>query len=250
MIKKIFKREKIGDRHVYGVDDLPFLLRFLAWFLRGYILFVERTTQGLVAGDSAFNRLQIEKKPAIILIWHGRNFQFIPFGRLMARPLYALTSRSRDGAIMAHIIKPFNIKTVKGSGTGQAAKKSTQPSKHGMQAFRQMLRLLQQGQMVLATADVPPGPVYKTGEGMVRLAQRSGAAIVLMGVNYSWQLPVARTWDNSYLPLPFGRRAFVFAAPIYVPADADDAQIEKIQLQIDNALNGAQKLSQNILRQR
>ncbi len=210
MAKIRLERERLGQRHNYAVDSLPPYLRFLAWGVRGLILFIERTTQVLVAGDAPFNKLQINKQPVIILIWHGRNFQTILMARFVSRPLSVLTSRSRDGAMIAYIVRPFGFKPVQGSGTGRAAGKTTKPSKRGMQAFRNMLRLLQKNEMVLATADVPPGPVFETGLGMVKLAQRSGAAIVSMGVSYSPQLRIAGTWDHMHLPLPFGRRSFAF----------------------------------------
>lgn len=250
MVKLRLEGERLGKRHNYDADDLSPLLRFLAWVLRSYFLFVERTTQVLVAGDGPFNKVQVTKQPAIIVIWHGRNFQAIPVGRFMSRPISVLTSRSRDGAMIANIVRPFGFKSVQGSGTGRAAGKATKPSKRGMQAFRNMLRLLKQNEMVLATADVPPGPVFETGPGMVKLAQRSGAAIIPIGVSYSPQLPIAGTWDHMHLPLPFGRRAFAFGAPVYVPATANADQLAAAQKQVDAALNAAQALAQSMLGQK
>jgi lysophospholipid acyltransferase (LPLAT)-like uncharacterized protein len=48
-----------------------------------------------------------------------------------------------------------------------------------------------------------PGPVFETGPGMVKLAAKSGAAIVVVGASYSPELPLPGTWDKSKLPLPF-----------------------------------------------
>ena len=37
--------------------------------------------------------------------------------------------------------------------------------------------------------------------------------------------------------LPFGRAALYFGDPIRVPADADDAKMEELRLELQNALN-------------
>ena len=163
---------------------------WLGWLVNRYIRFCEVTGSLLVAGDGPFIKLQVEGKPIILLIWHGRNFQAIPMSRLFINPVTALTSRSRDGAMIANVIRPFGYAAIQGSGTGAAAKKKTNPKKRGMQAFRAMLKHLKNGEMVLATADVPPGPVFETGPGMVKLAAKSGAAIMVVGAGFSPELPI------------------------------------------------------------
>ena len=66
-------------------------------------------------------------------------------------------------------MRPFKA-AARGGG-----EEENQSEKRGMQAFRAMLKHLKNGEMVLATADVPPGPVFETGPGMVKLAAKSGA---------------------------------------------------------------------------
>ena len=192
-----------------------------------------------MAGDGPFIKLQAEGKPIILLVWHGRNFQAIPMSRLFINPVTALTSRSRDGAMIANVIRPFGYAAIQGSGTGAAAKKRTNPKKRGMQAFRAMLKHLKNGEMVLATADVPPGPVFETGPGMVKLAAKSGAAIMVVGAGFSPELPIPGTWDKSKLPLPFANRSLVFGEPIYVE-DGDDKAIEAACQRVTDALNAVQ----------
>jgi len=234
------RRDQYRSRHVYEVEKLAFPWRFLANIVRAYIRFCEMTTSLQIAGDGPMNRLQADGQPMILLLWHGRNFQTIPVGRVFYRPVWALTSRSRDGAMIAHIIRPYGFGAVQGSGTGAAAKKRTNPKKRGAQAFRSMLKKLQAGESVMATADVPPGPVYQCGPGMVQLAAFSGAAIMPVGCVYSPELPLAGSWDKARLPLPFGRRAFVFGAPIYVPPKPDAQAVEAAQEQVNQALNALQ----------
>jgi len=226
--------------HSFEADKVAWPLRAIGKIVTWYIHLVEATTQAHVAGDGPLNKLQLENKPIVLLLWHGRNFQGIPMGRYFHRPISALTSRSRDGAIIANIIKPFGFGAIQGSGTGAAANKATNPRKRGAQAFRTMLNHLKAGEIVLATADVPPGPVFETGPGMVRLAAKAGAAIIPIGVCYKPELPILGTWDKSHLPLPFGQRAMVYGEPIYVAADATGDALLAAQKQVDAAIAKAQ----------
>ncbi len=225
--------------HSFHAEDVAWPLRLLGWLVNRYIRLCEVTGSLLVAGDGPFIKLQAEGKPIILLVWHGRNFQAIPMSRLFISPVTALTSRSRDGAMIANVIRPFGYAAIQGSGTGAAAKKKTNPKKRGMQAFRAMLKHLKNGEMVLATADVPPGPVFETGPGMVKLAAKSGAAIMPIGASFSPELPIVGTWDKSKLPLPFASRSLVFGNPLYIE-DGDDKAIEAACQRVTDALNAVQ----------
>jgi lysophospholipid acyltransferase (LPLAT)-like uncharacterized protein len=104
--------------------------------------------------------------------------------------------------------------------------------------------------MVLATADVPPGPVFEVGPGMVKLAAKSGAAIIPIGACFSPEIPVAGTWDKSKLPLPFARRSLVFGAPVYIDRDAAGKNEETLAAacqKVTDALNLAQRDAETLL---
>ena len=237
--------------HSFHAEDVAWPLRLLGWLVNRYIRLCEMTTSLTIAGDGPFIELQRNRQACILLVWHGRNFQAIPMARLFHSPITALTSRSRDGAMIANVIKPFGYESLQGSGTGAAAKKRTNPKKRGAQAFRGMLKYLKNGEMVLATADVPPGPVYETGPGMVKLAAMSGAAIIPIGASFSPELPIAGTWDKSKLPLPFGRRSLVFGDPVYIDRavvgkDGDEALTAACQT-VTDALNAVQADAEHLL---
>jgi len=109
-----------------------------------------------------------------------------------------------------------------------------------------MLRHLKNGEMVLATADVPPGPVFEVGPGMVKLAAKSGAAIIGVGASYSPELPLPGTWDKSRLPLPFANRSLAFSRPIYIEA-GDDAHIEAECARVTEILKATQAEAEQML---
>ncbi|MBL6761700.1 MAG: DUF374 domain-containing protein [PS1 clade bacterium] len=232
--------------HSFHAQDVAWPSRLVGWLVNRYIRLCEMTSQVTVAGDGPFIKLQAARRPVIVLVWHGRNFQAIPMGRLLISPITVLTSRSRDGAVIANIIRPFGFQAIQGSGTGKAAGKKTNPKKRGAQAFRGMLRHLKNGEMVLATADVPPGPVFEVGPGMVKLAAKSGAAIIGVGASYSPELPLPGTWDKSRLPLPFANRSLAFSRPIYIEA-GDDAHIEAECARVTEILKATQAEAEQML---
>lgn len=244
-----FVRKDMEDvvGHSFHAEEVAWPLRLVGWLVHRYIRLCEMTSQLLIAGDGPFLHLQKNRQPVIVLVWHGRNFQGIPMARLFLNPISALTSRSRDGAVIANVIKPFGFQAIQGSGTGAAANKRTNPKKRGMQAFRAMLKHLNNGEMVLATADVPPGPVFEAGPGMVKLAAKSGAAIIPVGISYNPELPVVGTWDKSKLPLPFAQRSFAFGDPIYVDAEAAKDIAGACQM-VTDALNEAQAEAERMIR--
>ncbi|MGC6534544.1 MAG: lysophospholipid acyltransferase family protein [Parvibaculales bacterium] len=235
--------------HGFQAEEVAWPLRLLGWLVNRYIRLCEVTSSVSVAGDGPFLQLQKANQPCILLVWHGRNFQAIPMARLFHSPITALTSRSRDGAMIANVIKPFGYEAIQGSGTGTAAKKKTNPKKRGAQAFRGMLKHLKNGEMVLATADVPPGPVFETGPGMVKLAAMSGAAIIPIGASFSPEIPIAGTWDKSRLPVPFAHRSLVFGEPVFVAREVagDDDKLTAACQTVTDALNKAQGEAESLL---
>jgi len=91
----------------------------------------------------------------------------------------------------------------------------------GARAFLQLLQLLAAGRHVCITPDGPKGPARQVKPGVVHLAQRSGCAVVPMGLALTRRRRL-RSWDRSVLPLPFGRVVLTLGAPLRVPA-ADPA---------------------------
>ena len=46
-----------------------------------------------------------------------------------------------------------------------------------------------------------------------------------------------KTWDKTTINLPFGRAAAYSSEPLYVPQDADDAQMEALRQELTKRLN-------------
>jgi lysophospholipid acyltransferase (LPLAT)-like uncharacterized protein len=76
----------------------------------------------------------------------------------------------------------------------------------------------------------------RAGGGAMTLARLTGAP--LLPVTFSCRpRRLLGTWDRLALALPFGQGVFVWGAPISVSRDADDAEIERARLHLEEGLN-------------
>ncbi|MEO7165948.1 MAG: lysophospholipid acyltransferase family protein [Chthoniobacterales bacterium] len=156
-------------------------------------------------------------------LWHNRLllFPFVLKRYLPARQGAALISTSRDGAILADLVERFGFEVVRGSS-----------SKKGASAIRRLAEVIAGGQDVVITPDGPRGPAYELGQGIVFLAQQSGAQVVPVNMEYSgcWR---AKSWDRFILPKPFSKVRVIFGSPhrVATTASAEEFEGERQRLQ-------------------
>ncbi|MET0219535.1 MAG: lysophospholipid acyltransferase family protein [Tardiphaga sp.] len=170
--------------------------------------------------------------PVILAFWHGQHFM-TPFIRQKDYRGAVLISRHRDGEFNALAAERLGIATVRGSGDHGGAFHR----KGGVGAFKEMVRVLEQGINMALTADVPKRSRV-AGLGIIMLARESGRPIMPFAMATSRYVQL-ENWDHTTINLPFGRGALVGGEPIVVPADADGAMMETLRLQLETTLNDA-----------
>jgi lysophospholipid acyltransferase (LPLAT)-like uncharacterized protein len=173
------------------------------------------------------DRAGVIGKPAdenyIGALWHNRLliFPFVLRRFFSDRRGAALISASRDGELLADAIKRFGFDVVRGSS-----------SRLGASAILQLTDVLASGRDVVITPDGPRGPAYELGPGIIFLAQKSGAAVVPINMEYSscWRL---KSWDRFILPRPFAKVRVIIGQPHRVrsTSTADDFEAERLRLQ-------------------
>ena len=198
-------------------------LRFVHW------------SQKPVAGSSDFTAVLTREHPAIVALWHGQHL-LAPFFRPVTLPYVALLSRNADAEINAAVVERFGIATVRGSG-GRV--RNAVSRKGGARALIVLRRLLSEGNGVCMIADVPKGTPRQAGLGIVTLARLSGRPIIPSAAVTSRRRIIARSWDKTAIPLPFGQLAVVLGEPIFVPADADAALMEEKRVAVTAAIEAA-----------
>ena len=204
------------------------------WLLLGigrligrYLKFVRATTRFVRDPEDYMSALS-SHMPMIVTGWHGKHFMF-PIVRNPGHPVDALVSKSHDGAVSAGIMQEAGLGLIRGSG-GRSRRKTIK--KGGIRGFLEMKAALEDGRSIAQTADVPHFETGRCGKGVVTLAKLSGRPILPCAV-------VTRhvVWDNTLIPLPFGKGAFIFGNPIYVPRNAGPDQIEALRQEVEASLN-------------
>lgn len=205
----------------------PVVARLAIWYLK----LTFHTNKWVVEPEDILDRVA-PKLPAIAAVWHGQHIMLpvIPLGLKGA----AMISRNFDGEITARVAKAFGASTIRASG-GRTATKALK--KGGMVGFLEMLKVLEKGENVLQTADIPKGASRKAGLGIILLSKRSGRPIVPLAVASSRRKTISRAWDRTTVNLPFGKSAICVGEPINVPSNADDAEMEDARILLENELN-------------
>lgn len=176
----------------------------------------------------------VDSEPLIIGLWHGQHL-LAPALYPSHRGLVAMVSRSADAELNALVINKFGIEAVRGSG-GRDTKRM---EKGGATALIGLKKALEAGKNVCMIADIPHGTPRDAGMGIVLLARLSGRPIAPAAIATSRRKVLERTWDKTTINLPFGRCAIFLAPLIEVPADADDAEMERKREELTAAINYA-----------
>lgn len=165
--------------------------------------------------------------PVIYILWHNRFFVVPPAWNRICyghRKTVALTSASRDGAMVASAMAVFGLGAVRGSS-----------SRRAVAALVGLKRALMEGLDVCLTPDGPRGPRYRIQPGFIKLAEATGAPIVPIHVRFSnaWRL---KTWDRFVIPKPFSRVEVTFSQAITVPRGLDESAFENERLKLETLL--------------
>ncbi|MGH8092086.1 MAG: lysophospholipid acyltransferase family protein [Chthoniobacterales bacterium] len=161
-------------------------------------------------------------------LWHNR-LLLLPFvlqRYLPQRQGAALISASRDGAILADLVERFGFEVVRGSSSS---------SRKGASAIRQLAEVIARGRDVVITPDGPRGPAYELGQGIIFLAQQSGAEVVPMNMDYSscWRV---KSWDRFILPKPFSTIRVIFGPPHRVAPTMGEEDFERERRRLQDAM--------------
>jgi len=160
--------------------------------------------------------------PVIYVVWHAR-LLLLPY-LYRDRELRALISRSRDGDLVAGLVRRFGFVVVRGSST-----------RGGAGGLRALIRALGKGHSVVLVPDGPRGPSETVKAGVVTLARISGAPVVPLALAASseWH---ARSWDGFRVPKPFSRCIVRFGDPVRVSRPQEGGGDESTRKDIEAAL--------------
>ena len=164
-------------------------------------------------------------EPCIYAMWHTN--QFCVFGVPNKAKTSILVSKSVDGEIVTYGVESLGFKTVRGSSGKKGAIESTM----------QMIDLLKNGENIALMVDGPSGPLHKVKNGVIKLAQMSGAPIIPMcWYSDNWNFLTLPSWDKMTTPIFSTKLVNLYGEPIYVPSELTPEQFEEYKEKLKTAL--------------
>jgi lysophospholipid acyltransferase (LPLAT)-like uncharacterized protein len=161
----------------------------------------------------------ITKEPVIFACWHGELLMLPYLYKHYRNPPHAkvLISPHFDGKLISKTIKYFGLETLAGSSDKNPAK-----------VLIQAIRALREGYDIGITPDGPKGPRHEVADGIIVMAQKTNAKIVLISIKPSkfWQL---NSWDKFVIPKPFGTLHYYASTELDVSDMSLDAARKTIQ---------------------
>jgi hypothetical protein len=213
-----------------AIGRSAFVQRLLGSAMAGYLRLVQRTNRVIHPAGDVYAVVDTNE-PVIIAFWHGQHLMQTFYRRPNDR-CSVMISRHGDGEINAIAAEKLGMKVVRGSG---AQRQDQVRKRGGIQALRSLLALLEAGEHVALTADVPKISRV-AGEGIIALAQLSGRPIIPMAVVCSRRIDF-KSWDAASLGLPFGKTAIITGAPIRIARDADAVAREATRRHLEAELD-------------
>lgn len=208
------------------------LLGVLVWFLYKLLSWTWKIT--LIEPPSMQKYLK-DREPILLAHWHGDELAMI--WKIKDYRLAIITSTSKDGEIMAMILKLVGAKTPRGSST-----------RGGSSALRGLIRFMkEEGRNSSFPVDGPKGPIYKAKPGIFEVSRLLNAPIFPAGMacDRAWKFP--KSWNQTYLPKPFARVTMVWGEPLSPVSKDDDPRSPKLAETLENALHYQRSVAQKNL---
>jgi lysophospholipid acyltransferase (LPLAT)-like uncharacterized protein len=203
-------------------------LRFIGLFVLYYLINVLcKSLKITVKNNSVTNKLEENSRNYILAFWHGT--MLLPWFMHKNRKFAALISQSKDGDLLARILKKWNYHVIRGSS-----------SKGGNMALGTMIDFASTGYSVSVTPDGPRGPSCRMKAGAVVTAKKSGLPLVLAGVGYKDKRNL-RSWDNFSIPKFFSRAQIVYSEPVYIDKDLSYEDTSAVIQKCEDILNELQQ---------
>ncbi|MBZ0200555.1 MAG: lysophospholipid acyltransferase family protein [Ignavibacteriaceae bacterium] len=174
----------------------------------------------------AIEQLERANKNYVFAFWHGT--MLLPWYVNRNKNFVGLTSKSKDGNLLAKLLKSWKYNVVRGSS-----------STGGEVALGIMIDYARGQMSVAVTPDGPRGPAMKLKAGAVITAKKSGVPLVLAGVGYKNKKHL-NSWDKFQIPKPFSTVRIIYSDPIYVERTLTYENTSELIKLCDDKLNELQ----------
>jgi lysophospholipid acyltransferase (LPLAT)-like uncharacterized protein len=198
------------DKKQVKQDTLRFLGNFI---LKQSLDALCKTLRVSYKNKEVINKLRENNQHYVLAFWHGS--MLLPWFLHRNDGFAALTSKSKDGDLLAKQLKHWKYKVVRGSS-----------SKGGDVALGVMVDLAKNGYSIAITPDGP--------------AKKSSVPVVLMAIGIKSKKKL-KSWDNFQIPNPLSFVKVIYSEPMYVDVKLSYEETSKIIGECENKLNELQK---------
>jgi hypothetical protein len=158
----------------------------------------------------------ISHEPIIFACWHGELLMLPFLYNKFRKPPHAkvLISPHFDGELISRTITYFGMDSLAGSS-----------DKNPARVLIQGIKTLKEGYDIGITPDGPKGPRHEVADGVIVMAQKAKAKVILLEVKPSkfWQI---NSWDKFTIPKPFGTINYYASEEISLEGlDIEEARI-------------------------
>ncbi|MDR1418000.1 MAG: DUF374 domain-containing protein [Endomicrobium sp.] len=166
-------------------------------------------------------------KPSIYTFWHGNSFPMLMSNQ--NRNIVIMVSLSKDGQMLADLLKKFGFLTVRGSS-----------SKGGGRALIEIIKYARNGYSLAFASDGPKGPYHKLKSGVVYTAQKTNMPLLPINCSPKYKIVLKKAWDKTIIPLPFSKTVQIYGEPIYIESNDN---IEEKTKEVESKLNKLSKFT-------
>jgi len=205
------------------------VLRFLGYHFLYYVLNILCKSLKIVRQNyEVIERLNKDKQNYVLAFWHGT--MLLPWYLHGSQNFAALTSKSKDGDLLARILKKWKYKVIRGSS-----------STGGDVALGIMVDYAKNKYSIAITPDGPRGPRQNFKAGAVITAKKTGIPLILAGVGFK-RKKFLSNWDKFEIPYFLTTAKIIYSDPVYIKSKLTyeetsavisrcDAELNKLQLE-------------------
>jgi lysophospholipid acyltransferase (LPLAT)-like uncharacterized protein len=207
-------------------------LRFLGYHFLYYILTILCKSLKIVRqNNQVIETLNKNNQNYVLAFWHGT--MLLPWYLHGSKNFAALTSKSKDGDLLAKILKKWKYKVIRGSS-----------STGGDVALGIMVDYAKNDYSVAITPDGPRGPRHNFKAGAVVTAKKTGIPLILAGVGFK-RKKFLSNWDKFEIPYFFTTAKIVYSDPFYVNRKLTFEETSAVISSCNAELNKLQEQAQN-----
>lgn len=208
-----------------------FLTKLFAFLVNLFLKLTCSLNKLSISRQDIFERYA-EEGNNIFAFWHGRLFYltYYHIKNIKNRRLSILVSMSRDGDYGVALARKLGQNVVRGS-----------TSRGGQQAIRTLAAQISAGNNIAMTPDGPRGPAFRVNEGIIRVAQLTGARIIPVSYQATRKREL-KSWDRFIVVKPFGKVHMAFDEPILIPRNSNPDEVERYRKNLEETLLGLDRI--------